>query len=69
MMRFAPQKALNAVVQLQVERGEGGPCWLYDVHLVVSCKDVLPQRHPSHVARGREFMLTSGVVGKHTVCY
>lgn len=36
LLRFAPQKALNAVAQLQVECGEGGACWLYDVNLSVS---------------------------------
>jgi hypothetical protein len=36
LLHFAPQKALNAVAQLQVECGEGGACWLYDVTLSVS---------------------------------
>lgn len=36
LLRFAPQKALNAVAQLQIECGEGGACWMYDVNLSVS---------------------------------
>jgi hypothetical protein len=36
LLRFAPQKALSVVAQLQVECGEGGACWLYDVNMTVS---------------------------------
>lgn len=35
LLRFAPLKALKAVAQLQVECGDGGACWMYDVTFAV----------------------------------
>lgn len=45
LLRFAPLKALQAVAQLQVECGDGGACWMYDVTFAVSLPCCLTVSH------------------------
>jgi hypothetical protein len=56
LLRFAPRKALSAVAQLQVECGEGGACWMYDVNLTVSADIMMTIRRDSCGSSGVQLL-------------